>query len=542
LNVEQRRKHQHGPLAHHITVLFLRTGRFGPVGLGGGSYPRFGAVLIAGTAWLGGQGVTVYSDGGDGADGYYQCVELINRLITTRGWSPAITGVNANGMYGQASSTYFDKHPNGSGYQPVPGDIVVWGGGSGGFGHVSVVDANSGGLLTVAEQNSSPSGWGTNPISASGTIAATAYGYYVEGFLHARANHLTGGGTGPGTGPPVSHFQPIIGDFNGDGKADIGLRDSNNGMFFIKHGPSYGDQVTYQWAPGANYQPFVGDFNADGVADIGLRDANNGIFYIKHGPSYGDQVTYQWAPGANYQPLVGDFNGDGVADIGLRDANNGIFYIKHGPSYGDQVSYQWAPGANYQPFVGDFNGDGKTDIGLRDVNSGTFFIKHGPSFGDQVTYGWAAGSNYLPLVGDFNGDGKADIGLKDQNSGILYFLTNQTTQTTTFGSQTTYQWAPGANYQAFVGDFNGDGVADIGLRDANNGIFYIKHGPDYGDQVTYQWAPGANYQAFVGDFNGDGVADIGLKDANSGILFFLSQQSTITTTFGSQTTYPWAAG
>ena len=40
-----------------------------------------------------------------------------------------------------------------------------------------------------------------------------------------------------------------------------------------------------------------GDFNGDGVADIGLRDADNGVFYIKHGPSFNDQVTYAWAPG-----------------------------------------------------------------------------------------------------------------------------------------------------------------------------------------------------------------------------------------------------
>jgi hypothetical protein len=59
------------------------------------------------------------------------------------------------------------------------------------------------------------------------------------------------------------------------------------------------------------------DFNGDGMADIGLRDANTGIVFIKHGPSFGDQISYQWATGTNYQPFAADFNGDHLADIGL---------------------------------------------------------------------------------------------------------------------------------------------------------------------------------------------------------------------------------
>lgn len=38
-------------------------------------------------------------------------------------------------------------------------------------------------------------------------------------------------------------------------------------------------------------------FNRGGIADIGLRDADNGLFYIKQSPSFNDQITYVWAPG-----------------------------------------------------------------------------------------------------------------------------------------------------------------------------------------------------------------------------------------------------
>jgi hypothetical protein len=186
--------------------------------------------------------VNVYSDGGDGADGYYQCVELINRLITTRGWSPSIYG-NANQIYGNASSAYFEKHPNGSSYMPVPGDIVVWGGGYGGYGHVSVVDADSGTLLTVVEENASPSGWDTNAISSTGYIAPTSYGYYVEGFLHPKADHIAGassggGSTGPGgsgvvttpTGSPAMTGKPAVLVSSNYSQIDVFYRDANGNL------------------------------------------------------------------------------------------------------------------------------------------------------------------------------------------------------------------------------------------------------------------------------------------------------------------------
>jgi hypothetical protein len=197
----------HGPAATGISVLFIRAGK-APVsaaaaaGKGGGAYLPAGTLLIPGNAWLDGQGVNVYSDGGDGADGYYQCVELVNRLITTRGWSPIIGG-NANQLYPDASTAYFNKYANGSGYHPVIGDIVVWGGGEGGpgdpegYGHVSVVNANDGSSLNIVEQNASPSGYDTYDISSSGYIANRAGGYYVEGFLHAKANHIGGSTTTP---------------------------------------------------------------------------------------------------------------------------------------------------------------------------------------------------------------------------------------------------------------------------------------------------------------------------------------------------------
>jgi hypothetical protein len=161
-------------------------------------------VLIPGSQWLGGQGVDVMSNGGTGADCYntgsghrWQCGELINRFLAARRWGPGIGG-NAGQFYANAGGA-FDKHPIGSGYLPVPGDIVVWSGGAGGFGHTAIVVGDGGGRLIVVEQNSTITGYGAFPIDASGSIGPTG-GLTPVGYLHAKAN--------PNQPPPPASHTP----------------------------------------------------------------------------------------------------------------------------------------------------------------------------------------------------------------------------------------------------------------------------------------------------------------------------------------------
>lgn len=173
-------------------------------GLGAGSYPAFGTVLVSGSNWLNGQGVNVYSNGTLGCyqsctstTPYgiaYQCVELVNRLIVSKGWSPRVYG-DAKYFFSNASGTYFDKHANGSGYMPVPGDIIVWSDSS--FGHVGVVSWVANGRIGWVEQNASTNGQNSTTISGSGGMPSYPYvpSLTPVGFLHAKANHFSTGTT-----------------------------------------------------------------------------------------------------------------------------------------------------------------------------------------------------------------------------------------------------------------------------------------------------------------------------------------------------------
>jgi surface antigen len=161
----------------------------------------------------------------------------------------------------------------------------------------------------------------------------------------------------------------------------------------------------------------------------------------------------------------------------------------------------------------------------------------GASGGGPTAGAPAPSFNYQAFAADFDGDGIVDIGMRNASDGTFFIKHGPG-----FNDQTSYAWAAGSNYQPFAADFDGDGKADIGMRDASNGTFFIKHGPDFNDQISYAWAAGSNYQPFAADFDGDGKADIGMRDASNGIFFILRQRLVSSTTFTDQTSYPWAAG
>ena len=312
---------------------------------------------------------------------------------------------------------------------------------------------------------------------------------------------------------------PTPGDFNGDGLADILFRNGANGETYlwemngtnVVSGAPTSTQVGNNWQIGG-----VGDFNGDGQADLlwvydntsNAADPLNGVSYIsmQNGPNATaasgvvEQLSTNWKVAG-----IGDFTGSGISDILYRydnaanaaDPLNGLTYIDM--MNGTQINWATSGFTSLQltnpdwniVSVADVSGSGQAAI-LWQYEDTTSPIDplNGALYEWQMNGTNVASSGLLRLeqfssnwkvqgTGDFNGDGTADILLRYENSGNAADPLNGQTEIEFVGGSgspaitATSQQVDNSWQVAGIGDYNGDGEADILWQQASTGSTYI---------------------------------------------------------------------
>jgi hypothetical protein len=326
----------------------------------------------------------------------------------------------------------------------------------------------------------------------------------------------------------------VVGDFNGDGKPDLAVANYDDDTVSILLNLGNGEfaaPVNYAVGKGP-ISLAVGDFNGDGRTDIVVADYESpevDLLLNKGGGAFLNAIPYM----LNDNPdsvAVGDFNGDGYPDIATASYSGDDVEVLtnsgHG-GFGPAVSYPIGSAAA-SIVAADFNGDSKTDLAVTTGSSGVDVLLANSSGGFAAASSVFTGPASELTVGDLNGDSKPDLIVAQNDSsysGSLAVLLG--TGSGTFASPVDYSSSSQAQ-AAVVGDFNGDGKADVAIATASYGAggiaMFLGRGSGVLDAPMLYTASGVDpYEVATGDFNNDGHLDLVTANyQNSTVSVFLN--------------------
>lgn len=341
----------------------------------------------------------------------------------------------------------------------------------------------------------------------------------------------------------------IIADFDGDGRKDLLLADGRRLAGLGNGGFAPPAPALPIGAGTAVVSLAAGDFNGDGRADVAalIGPAPGVVQVYLADASGGFAAVATYAPHNDADMLsVTDVNRDGRADIVVGTQSKGHL----GPSgnflqvlfgHGDgsfvgatavaspQIAFRTRGGS---VAIGDLNGDGNADLLLPTARSPagapTFSLSLHPGrgdgrFGPPVTVPVGDREPKLVALGDIDGDGTQDIvyvGSSTRNvAGSLGVL--RALGRAAFGPERSRSLMQEVSTLA-IGDFNGDGRADVALAVFGDGgiadpatagafVYFGQADASLSAPLRVDTSLRAGYLA-VADLDGDGRSDLIVGD------------------------------
>ncbi|MBI2437839.1 MAG: hypothetical protein HYV36_03380, partial [Lentisphaerae bacterium] len=211
--------------------------------------------------------------------------------------------------------------------------------------------------------------------------------------------------------------RPVLGDLDGDRKADGIAFESGGGLWQVLYSGS-GDTRGSGVFGGAGYSALAADYEGVGQAEASVYHETSGRWYVLR--KNGGLVQWNWG-GTGYSPVIGDYDGNGQWDLAVYQETTGLWYIQ---ALNGQLLVSGAAwgGSGYQPVAGDYDGDGRWDLALYQLSTGQWSILalDGRILGAGISWG---GQGLEPVMGDYDGDGQWDLAVYDQTTGLWYIRT-----------------------------------------------------------------------------------------------------------------------
>jgi hypothetical protein len=200
-------------------------------------------------------------------------------------------------------------------------------------------------------------------------------------------------------------------------------------------------------------------------------------------------------------PFVGDWDCDGIDTPGLYRQSDGYVYLRNTNTQGNADTRFYFGNPGDMPLAGDFDNDGCDSVSLYRPSQQRFYIMN--ELGSEDGGLGAADYSFLfgnpadqPVVGDWDGDGVDEVGLHRASSGYFYY--RDTLDTGTADGEF-YFGNPADRFIA--GDWGTvDGRDTPAVFRPSNGTMYFRHTLTQGD-ADYQFVwTGIGTSPVAGEF------------------------------------------
>ncbi|MBZ2196465.1 FG-GAP-like repeat-containing protein [Occultella gossypii] len=320
-------------------------------------------------------------------------------------------------------------------------------------------------------------------------------------------------------------------DLDGDGAADLVVRQGTN-VSLMSTAPTLDwtvERIGHGWTPSRT--TIAGDWNGDGTVDMMLRTADGSLLLYAGRPdgsvSNGVRVGWGWTA---FNLLIGgdDWNGDGHLDLLARHTNGTLWlYASDGRGNfhrGVQIGSGWN-GMESISMADGFIGGRPTILGVHGSNGHLYAYSsngRGAITGTVTVSSSWNGVTATAGVADLTGDGRSDLVAVSQAGELLIYPGSGTGTVRPRGVLDT-----GWNGTTMILDAGARSAGRIFYRLDTGGVLYrATYGavaPGYAELTPTGITVAASDLDVVpvGDWNGDGRADLVVRRASGALMLHL---------------------
>jgi mannan endo-1,4-beta-mannosidase len=280
-------------------------------------------------------------------------------------------------------------------------------------------------------------------------------------------------GPAPGPAPTPRGFTAglvsVAKDYDGDGRADVGVYRMASGEWYIRRSSDAGLALVAWGGPTLGDVPVPADYDGDGRADIAVYRTTTGQWFIRRSSDTGLALVAWGAPTLGDVPVPAPYSAPGRADIAVYRPQTGEWFVRRA-SDGALVHVAWGASTHGDtPVPADFDGDGRVDIAVYRTSTGEWFLRRSGDAGLSLLAWGGPAHRDIPVPADYDGDGRADAAVYRDTTGEWLIWRSSD------GGLSTFAWgAPVHGDSPVPGAFEAPGRANAAVYRTSTGEWLIR--------------------------------------------------------------------